>query len=236
MEALCNAHHNNGHIPPQDVRMRAPESHQQQSVDSDEPISAAKPDHDNSTTSEEPKDFHIEHGKEDRGIRRIIRNFTPSYSLILFLLFRPKLPANVFLSRHQVVHYYYEHWRTVNHAPPAAIQRTLASSHLCHFLCHQSCTLPDLHDIVRPKVYPLSAALPCGPPPPPSKFVSGHVSCRPCDADQYDCLGVCAGMGAWFGDFGVGSLVDRHSVGLNYLLSSDVCHVSTPSDPSTEQA
>lgn len=83
MEALVSEDNHR----PQDARNRVPESHQQQNGNSDSPLSKSKPHNDNSTTSEEAKDFHIEQAQEDHGIRRIIRNFTPSYSLLRFPLF-----------------------------------------------------------------------------------------------------------------------------------------------------
>ena len=183
-----------------------------------------------SKITEETNDLLPEYDPRDHGIRRIIRNFTPSYV-------PPRIsiplehPANSFFLGCQMVHHHHEHGRSVNHTSSTALQRALAAGHLCHLLHHEPRTLPSLHGSVWPTVYPLSSALPCCAPPSAPKLVLGYFPSRPCDSYQHDCIGVCPGVGPRLCDLGMGSLVDRHRAGAWVLFSPYVCDVSASFSP-----
>lgn len=126
-----------------------------------------------------------------------------------------------------MVHHYYEHRGAINHAPSIAVQRTLASSHLCHFLRAQPRPLLDFYGTVDTTLHSLSSPLPGSPQTSPPEPFPRHLSSWACNSGEYDCVSMCTGMGTWPSNIGVGSLVDSGRSGLDHLLSLDLCHVSS---------
>lgn len=68
-------------------RTQVLESHAQQHINPEGPLPAAATGHGISPAGNDSKEPHTDDDREDRGLRRIIRNFTPSYTLPVSFVF-----------------------------------------------------------------------------------------------------------------------------------------------------
>lgn len=146
-----------------------------------------------------------EYDPNDRGWRRIIRNFTPSSVHLGQALFTPL--ANMTDSV-QMVHHHNEHWSGIDLTPSTALQRRLAPNHFHHLLHPKPCPFHPLHPDILLAVHTLSGNIPGCPSTSTPKLVLGNFSSGPCNAHKHDDFGMRASVGPRYGYACVGIMVD----------------------------
>ena len=107
-----------------------------------------------------------------------------------------------------MVHHHHEHGCNLHPAAPITLQRALARDHLRDILRAEPRALPPLHVHILPALYPLPANLPGRASTSASESIPSDFPRGPCDADQYDRFGMCAGLGRGDGGVCVGIMVD----------------------------
>lgn len=161
---------------------------------------------------------------DNRGFRRIIRNFTPSYATHpISLLLRDSWTGS--LKSMQVVYYNNVHRRPLHPLPPTSLPRPLSNLRILHIFLPQHRLFPALHLHHRPPLHSLPTHLLRRAAPSAPEFIFGDISSGVGDADKYDYAGVCASVGEGVGNICMGTLVGGWVVGVGDVLSFDLCDV-----------
>ncbi|KAL9625239.1 MAG: hypothetical protein Q9160_000641 [Pyrenula sp. 1 TL-2023] len=144
------------------------------------PLSDSTLSHEESNDAAEKRQDAVAHRpkNDDRGFRRIIRNFTPSYAA-------PMSAYTLAISNKtlQMVHHRHEHRRCLHRAAPTPLQRPLARNHLHYFLRPESRVVPPVHFHNLSALYSVSIYLSGSTTPSAPELVPGYIPGWPCNAD-----------------------------------------------------